>query len=109
MLSKTHRALWSTNCNRGFINIPSKDREQIITDIHSITEEIRNLRNRICHHEPIFDEQKINLVEQYSNLKKVLSYIDPELLNIVKDFSRIDSLLQSKPIKDQQILKVKSK
>ena len=102
MLSKTHRALWSKNCNRGFTNIPSKDREQIITDIHSITEEIRNLRNRICHHEPIFDEQKINLVEQYSNLKKVLSYINPEVLNIVEDFSRIDSLLQSKPIKEPQ-------
>ncbi|PRL67685.1 Abi-like protein [Haemophilus influenzae] len=102
MLSKTHRDLWSTTCNRGFTYIPSKDREQIITDIHSITKEIRNLRNRICHHEPIFDEQKINLVEQYSNLKKVLSYINPEVLNIVEDFSRIDSLLQSKPIKEPQ-------
>lgn len=100
MLSKTHRARWSNQCNRGFANIPSKERDLIIADIHSITEEIRVLRNRICHHEPIFDDKKINLAQQYSNLKKVLTYISPELPDVVNDLSRIDALLHSKPIKE---------
>ncbi|WP_233141481.1 Abi family protein [Aggregatibacter actinomycetemcomitans] len=97
MLAKTHRARWINQYNRGFTNIPSTQRDSIITDIHSITEDIRLLRNRICHHEPIFDGRKINLAHQYSQLKKVLDYISPELLEVVNDFSRINELLSNKP------------
>ncbi|MBN6073949.1 Abi family protein [Aggregatibacter actinomycetemcomitans] len=97
MLAKTHRARWINRYNRGFTNIPSTQRDSIITDIHLITEDIRLLRNRICHHEPIFDGRKINLAHQYSQLKKVLDYISPELLEVVDDFSRINELLSNKP------------
>lgn len=108
MLSKTHRARWINQYNRGFTSIPFEERDSIISDIHSITEDIRALRNRICHHEPIFDDRKINLEQQYSNLKKVLAYISPDLLDVVKDFSRIETLLHSKPIKEQEMLEPKS-
>ncbi|AKO35174.1 hypothetical protein RZ59_03555 [[Haemophilus] ducreyi] len=69
MLSKTHSSRWKAHYKEAFPNLvvePNIGIECQIARIHQITGKVRELRNRICHHEPIFDENKINLSELYT-------------------------------------------
>lgn len=100
MLSKTHRIRWINHFNKAFPNLKISNIAEshlVIDNIRQVTQTIRLLRNRICHHEPIFNENKINLNELFSNLKMVLSYISEDATHILNEFERVDQLLREKP------------
>lgn len=102
MLSKTHRMRWSTSFNKAFTNIVVADldeRNKIIDTIHDITGKIRDLRNRICHHEPIFNEKNIDLCKLFADMQTVLGYISEDAIPILEQFERVTSLLEFKPQK----------
>ena len=56
-------------------------------DIHQRFNDVRILRNRVMHHEPIFDRP--SLVQEHAHLQGALNWISPELhqgIHIVDDF-----------------------
>lgn len=80
----------------------SNERDSIINDIHSITGRVRYLRNRICHHEPIFDENKIDLISVFNEIKQVLCYISPKTTEILGQLERISQTILRKTPKGKR-------
>lgn len=109
MLSRTHRIRWINHFNKAFPNAcisTSNERDSIINDIHSITGRVRYLRNRICHHEPIFDENKIDLISVFNEIKQVLCYISPKTTEILGQLERISQTILRKPQKGKGIREI---
>lgn len=55
---------------------------------------LKNLRNRIAHHQPIFD---LPLDERFGQAMDVLRWISPDLEEWVRDLCRVPELLERKP------------
>jgi hypothetical protein len=55
---------------------------------------LRNLRNRIAHHQAIFD---LPLEERFEQATEILRWIDPELGQWVEGISRVQELLNIRP------------
>lgn len=109
MLSRTHRERWISHFNKAFPNacISSPDeRDLIVNEIHNITSRVRYLRNRICHHEPIFDESKIDLINVFNNIKQVLWYISPKTADILEQLESISQTITRKPQKGKGIREI---
>ncbi|KGQ62470.1 Abi family protein [Gallibacterium anatis] len=109
MLSQTHRERWISHFNKAFPNacISSPDeRDLIVNEIHNITTRVRYLRNRICHHEPIFDENKIDLISVFNEIKQVLCYISPEITEILGQLERISQTILRKPQKGKGLREI---
>lgn len=58
-----------------------------LADIHQRFNDIRLLRNRVMHHEPIFD--RTDLAQEHADIHEAIKWISPELhqgIHIVDDF-----------------------
>jgi len=89
--------LWNQHLMQIFPNLDStKSIAQLRTDIYNELEEIRTLRNRIAHHEPIFTRNLENDFQKIINLVRFRcsSTADWLLIN-----QQALALIQSKPIK----------
>lgn len=68
-----------------------------VRQIFKITREIRTLRNRVCHNEPIFKHR--NLWRLYLKSIVVFKLIDCDLATYVDEHSeRLKTLIQTKPV-----------
>ncbi|MFC1040756.1 hypothetical protein ACFGWM_03320 [Pasteurella multocida] len=83
---KHHKGIWEPHFRRAFPNMSSVNDVEIV---YSITQNIRKIRNRVCHHEPIF---KLNGNKILDSITKVLNYIDPKLVDTMMDMERVSSL-----------------
>lgn len=83
---KYHKGMWEPHFRRAFPNMSSASDVEIV---YSITQDIRTIRNRVCHHEPIF---KRNGNDILANIARVLNYIDPILVDTMKKIERVSSL-----------------
>ena len=61
-------------------------------ELHKIFDDIRNLRNRAYHLEPIFCQA--DLLEVYRNAVKYLNILDPRLANLMKSLDRFESIFE---------------
>ncbi|MBV6540715.1 Abi family protein [Ursidibacter maritimus] len=87
LLSKKYnKGMWEPHFRRAFPNMTNSSDVEIV---YSITQDIRKIRNRVCHHEPIF---KLNGNNILANIEKVLNYIDPVLVDTMMKIERISSL-----------------
>jgi hypothetical protein len=64
--------LWSQYLRREYLNVPanvsvSSAREKI----HNTADKVRDLRNRIAHHEPIFSR---DLAAEYMEIAEIIGY-----------------------------------
>jgi hypothetical protein len=63
-----------------FLRIPrNKRRRQII---HQQYNEIRELRNRVFHYEPIFDD--VDLMRRYGEVKRGLHWLNPRMVDVLE-------------------------
>ena len=62
--------------------------------LHSSLENLRTLRNRIAHHEPIFDRQ---LEQDYKVTMAVLGGLSPITLQWIKHHCRVPEVLAVRP------------
>lgn len=69
-----------------------KNSQRSIKDIRSRYHNIRKLRNRIMHYEPIWHMS--NLKEQHDNIVDAIRWMEPELLKLV-DLNRFDRIYSS--------------
>jgi len=65
-------------------------RKKIYSDISTI----RNLRNRIAHHEPIFSR---NLQDDYNKIYDLISWRDTDTAEWMNDIQSVTSLISTKP------------
>lgn len=86
-----HNKLWIPTLHKAFKKASTKKR----SDIHSKYDQLRQLRNRIAHHEPIFSQ---DLEKNYLSMLELISWHCPETENWVKHHCRIPDCLKIKPV-----------
>jgi len=62
--------------------------------LHHRLDEIRTLRNRIAHHEPIFYR---SLVQDHSMVSDVISWISPETADWLNSFETVTTIITQRP------------
>jgi hypothetical protein len=63
-------------------------------DVHHPLDQLRLLRNRIAHHEPILTRP---LAEDYQSVLQILSWICPETATWVAHHSTVPTVLAARP------------
>ncbi len=91
LTTKNKKRYWQRHFKMSFCYLENSSEIDVI---HKNTQEIRKLRNRVCHHEPIIN---VEIEKIFSNLKNTLAYIGPKLVDVMNEFERVSHLLQSKP------------
>lgn len=90
LLPKYEDHLWQP-LHSGFPDLP---RHLSLGDLHHRSERVRDLRNRISHHEHIF---RRNLTEEYSNAITLLAWVGPEKAAWIKPRLDTMKLLRARP------------
>ncbi len=82
------RSLWRTDLAKRFAPRPQRK------DLHDQLDRLRTLRNRIAHHEPIFQR---NLNDDFNRVVDILMRLSPDTANWVHHHSRVYGLLKTLP------------
>lgn len=82
------KTLWVPALHEAFV--PGADRAKL----HAAMTELRDIRNRVAHHESVFDQRPENVRRSIIYVARSLS---PDLQSHLADTSRLPALLESKP------------
>jgi len=82
--SRLWRGGGSAALKNAFQRIPKKKRQRQV--IHQQYNEIRELRNRVFHYEPIFDDQY--LLNRYGEVKRGLHWLNPRMVDVLEWYDR---------------------
>lgn len=88
-----HNKLWTPALHKAFPNIKMKRKS-----IHKRLDDLRILRNRIAHHEPIFTR---DLRADYISVKEVISWICPDTAEWVDHHNFFSKVFSQKPTQDK--------
>lgn len=86
---KYYQTLWIPALYKAFPNKPPK-----LSTINENLFNLRLLRNRIAHHEPIFQR---HLAKDYENLIQVISWICPETAQWIDGHNTVNDVLRTRP------------
>jgi hypothetical protein len=99
--------LWSSwkasPLKTAFVRIPRSLRQR--QHIHQHYNAIRELRNRVFHHEPIFDDQLLD--QRHDGVKRGLYWLNPEMVNCLEYYDRFPDVLRSGRTSIEGTLKLK--
>lgn len=100
MFTKRHDSrIWDKQL---LLIMPNLEAVKPLTDlrqnIYGDLEQIRRLRNRIAHHEPIFSR---NLADDYQKILALVSFRSTETVSWLKKNQRATAVLAEKPFKNQ--------
>ncbi|WP_374947140.1 hypothetical protein, partial [Agreia sp.] len=84
--------LWRKQLHKVFPYASGKFKRQ---NVSGPLEDLRNLRNRLAHHEPV---HQLDLTQLHGNILQLLSWMDPGLEALVSSHSRVPGLISKKPI-----------
>jgi hypothetical protein len=89
ILSRTYDArFWQASrqatLRRAFPRVPRRKRQRVA--IHAHYNAIRELRNRVFHHEPLFDDRRLRL--RHRDIHEAIRWIDPLLVERIQPFDR---------------------
>lgn len=88
-VSRRYQRQWDNGLKDAF---PGHKGDQ--TSLHQRLDRIRNLRNRIAHHEPIYFR---NLIGDNRDVHTVLAAIDPKASLWVREHSRVSDVISQRP------------
>ncbi len=71
--------LWPKLLKEAFPYLPKSNRTR--ATVAGRFQEIRRLRNRVSHHEPIYKSK--NLIQQYDKIEEAIGWMVPSLLNLL--------------------------
>lgn len=71
--------------------------------VGQIIDNIRELRNRVFHYEPIFNQTDLDKI--HTNIRKVLGWINTDLQTMTKMFDRYDNIEKEKNFISKQLAK----
>jgi hypothetical protein len=86
-----YRMLWETNLRAVFPNMPGTHQ---LRHARINVAQSHWFRNRIAHHEPIFEE---DLSKRYSEALTALVWLDSDLANWVRGHTRVPAIIRMKP------------
>ncbi len=93
--SRHDTRLWKDNIMFAFPNAESGlSYQQVRSEIYAKISSVRRLRNRIAHHEPIFQR---DLLEDYNNILNLIEWRDDVVANWVEELQSVTKLLQEMP------------
>jgi hypothetical protein len=97
MLTSRHDArLWRVHLRNQFPGLPSDlVDQQGRALIHDQLEKVREFRNRVAHHEPIF---KRNLRDEYDRIWRLIAFRDDNTANWLHSFQIVTKLLDECPL-----------
>jgi hypothetical protein len=82
--SRFWQALRGTTLRKAFPRVPRRERQRVT--IHAHYNAIRELRNPVFHHEPLFDDQVLR--QRHGNVYRAIHWINPKLVDHIKPFDR---------------------
>jgi len=86
--NRYHARLWEPILRKSFSDFNGRRK-----DIHRALEQLRKLRNRVAHHEPIYNR---NLADDYKLIQWLLGLMDPEVGQWINSQSRFVRLFEIK-------------
>ena len=89
--SNPRRLIWKGSIKQMFPSLPNHIQD---ADIHTKVDKLRKFRNRVAHHNAIFDRKPVG---QYQNIQDILSWICPETLWLMKQSANPASILATRP------------
>lgn len=97
MTGRYEKTLWQKYISEVFPDAPRK--YNLVRNLRSHRQElnrIRNLRNRVFHHEPVFSTKSLSFYEllaDYNNAKKLIGWLSQDALRLLEEYDRFDSLV----------------
>lgn len=85
-----YEPLWEDYAEKAFPHLGGL----AIEDVDSTAMKIRELRNRIAHHEPLI---RRNLSEDYAAILRLLGWICPETREWVRKHASVPAVLRMRP------------
>ena len=82
--------LWIPHLHKAFPNANVSR-----SSVHQPLDKLRKLRNRIAHHEPIFNR---NIQNDYQTMLQMCQLIDTEMAQWVKHHNNVDAVLVERPL-----------
>ena len=96
MLTHGHDgAIWNAHFRTVFPNTDNAKTVQLLRlEGHDSLSKIRDFRNRIAHHEPIF---RRNIQEEYERIRKVVSWTNLTAASWVDKMEGVTTLIRARP------------
>lgn len=91
MLLPRHEAVFWNDLNSAFPNLPQ---HVTYARLYKRCDDVREFRNRVFHHEPIF---KKNISQEYSQIMELIGWFSPEKKIWIKQYSRVMTVSRQKP------------
>ena len=91
MVLPRHEAVFWTDFNTSFSALPATVAYQ---DLSDRCDQVREFRNCIFHHKPIF---KRDISHEYSQIMELITWLSPAKAKWIKDYSRVMAVLREKP------------
>jgi hypothetical protein len=90
ILAKRYEQLWRSHLRKVFIAPGPLTRDKIYVPL----DDLRRLRNRIAHHEPILNR---NIAADYAAILELISYVSPTTSAWIDDQSEVLQVLAARP------------
>lgn len=91
MLLPHHEAVFWMDFNVPFSNLPAAVTYENLSDR---CEQVADFRNRVFHHEPIFNR---DISQEYSQIMELIRWLSPAKEKWIKDYARVMTVLRQKP------------
>lgn len=107
ILSRTYDArFWQASrqatLRQAFPRVPRSDRQRVT--IHAHYNAIRELRNRVFHHEPLFHDPLLH--QRHSDVYRAIHWVNPRMVDHTKPFDRFPDVYHQGRVKVEDNLKV---
>lgn len=83
--------VWASHLRTSFPDLPPSNSRY---DLAAEAKRVRDLRNRIWHHEPIF---RMNLSDEHASVMRLLTWVCPIKAGWIRPLCRVPQLLRQKP------------
>lgn len=91
MLLPYHKDVFWDDFNQCFENLPDDITYEMLFER---CDKVCDFRNRIFHHEPIFNR---DISKDYQGIMELIKWLSPEKAIWIKDYSRVMTVLRNKP------------
>ncbi len=91
MLLEKHEPVFWTDFPKPFYSLPAT---VSYLELFERCDSVREFRNRIFHHEPIFER---DISFEFRNIMQLIEWLSPEKSIWIKPYSRVMSVLRDKP------------
>jgi hypothetical protein len=106
ILSRTYDArFWQASrqatMRQAFPRVPKRDRQRVT--IHAQFNAVRELRNRVFHHEPLFDDPLLR--QRHGDVYRAIHWINPKMVDHTKPFDRFPDVYRQGRVEIEDNLK----